>query len=142
MRGLEASDVPKIGRLLFILFELPQDKIAFRLITTEILIDLSFALGDIASSRDGPSDELIAETQKYYTYVIEGLSVATARQQSAQCLMKLVEKTKSYMHPFCEQVITNALPRGDALARWKYSTATRNVLTALAYLICRVTEAS
>lgn len=110
----------KVSRLLFILFELPQDKIAFRLVTTEILLDLSFCLGAMAGE---PTQELIAETQKYYTYVIEGLSIETARMESALCLAKLVSKTKSYMHPFCEQVLASSLPRGDAILTWKYSKA-------------------
>ena len=77
VRNMEEEDVPKLNRLLFILFELPQDKIAFRLVTTEIIIDLSYCLGAMSA---GPTQELIAETQKYYTYVIEGLSIETARQ--------------------------------------------------------------
>mgnify|MGYP007078161853 CR=1 FL=1 len=99
LRNMDAMDLHKIERLLFIVFELPQDKIAFRLIVTEIIIDVSFCLGELAMD---PTPQLIAETQKYFTYVIEGLQIKVARHQSALTLVKLVQKTKSYMHQFCD----------------------------------------
>ena len=58
------------------MFELPQDKIAFRLMVTEIIMDVSFCLGELSMD---PTSELIAETQKYFTYVIEGLKIKVAR---------------------------------------------------------------
>lgn len=128
-------------RLLFILFELPADKLGFRLVTVEVIINLTFLLDEQAKiGKD--MDSLVQDTQRFFKYAIEGLGHKRTRRISSQCFLKLCQKTAKYMHPFTVDIIQSTTP-GDGssapkLEDWDFDTTSKNVLAGLANLICRV----
>ena len=128
-------------RLLFILFELPEDKIGFRLVTVEVIMNLTYLLEEQADlNRD--MDALVQDTQRFFKYVIQGLNNKRTRYISSQCFLKLCQKTKKYMHAYTMDIIKSTTP-GDGstapkLEDWDFDKTSKNTLAGLAALICRV----
>ena len=130
-RVIELEDIASIQQVLFVIFEMPSDKYyAFRFISTEIIENLSYLLGE--KRPDG--SYMIEEAQKFISYVTDGLKIKQTEDISARCFLQLCQKTKSFMHPYTLEIIQNVLP--EQLDDWKASECHVNIIGSLGSLTC------
>ena len=93
--------------MIMLLFELPHSKyFAFRLISTEIIKDITYILKDPNKKGEYP----IVETQKIMEFIAEGLKNEYIDNISAKCFKKLCENTSHFLHPFTDILMQSILP--------------------------------
>ena len=129
------KDLMYVQPMIMLLFELPHSKyFAFRLISTEIIKDLTYVLKDPNEKGEYP----IEETQKFMEFVAEGLKNEYTEYTSAKCFKKLCENTSHFLHPFTDVLMQSILP--ESMRDWKAVEAKNNIICSFGILIVRVCD--
>lgn len=81
---------------------------------------------------------MVAETQKFVSFVTEGIKVKQTQIVSSKCFFALCKSSQDILYKFTEEIIQNVLPTN--IDDWKCEEFEKNIIGSLAILICRVAD--